>query len=34
MLFWTLVWLGLFAVVICTVVAIAMILARQHTDFD
>jgi hypothetical protein len=33
-LFWTLVGLVLLAVVICTVVAIAMIRATQHTDFD
>ena len=34
MLFWTLVCLGLFAVVICTVVAIAMIRATQRDNFD
>jgi hypothetical protein len=34
MLFWTFVGLVLLAVVICTVVTIAMIRATHHTDFD
>jgi len=34
MLFWTLIGLVVLAVVICTVVAIAMIRATQHSDFD
>ena len=34
MLFWTLIGLVVLAVVMCTVVAIAMIRAKQHSDFD
>jgi len=34
MMFWTLVGLAALAVVICTVVAIAMIRATQHSNFD
>jgi hypothetical protein len=34
MLFWTLIGLVVLAVVICTVVAVAMIRATHHTDFD
>jgi len=34
MLFWTLIGLVVLAVVICTVVAIAMIRATQRSDFD
>jgi|SoimicmetaTmtLPB_FD_contig_41_7636820_length_304_multi_2_in_0_out_0_2 hypothetical protein len=34
MLFWTLVGLVVLAVVICTVVTIAMIRATQRSDFD
>ena len=33
MLFWTLVWLGLFAVVICTVLVIAMIRSTQDNEW-
>jgi hypothetical protein len=33
-LFWTLVGLGLFAALICTILVIAMLMATRDTNFD